>query len=44
MNKRNILIVEDEVITSMWLEMMLKKANHIVTDSVVNGDAAIASV
>lgn len=36
-----ILIVEDEIITSMWLEAVFVRMEHQVIAKVVSGDAAI---
>lgn len=36
-----ILVVEDEIITSMWLEAVLTKMGYTVIDKLVSGEEAV---
>lgn len=40
-DKKKILIVEDEVLVSMYLEMQFKKGNFNILASVTNGEDAV---
>ncbi len=43
-NKKNILIVEDEVILSNWLEMLLEDEGFLVSGKLTSGEEAIEFV
>lgn len=44
MNNRKILVVEDEALSAMFLQMVLKKAGYLIHKIVASGEEAIQNV